>query len=156
MKNLRILVMSNCLGVMTFQTEAWARDLVNCPQVYKPATCSFKNFAASGDNSCLAFASLLAQLPAYGIDPSEITIDCQDSEILLRLKQPICGIAPTTTTCSVQVNDKLLTATAQNCDSPLPQLRYLLKEEGLTDTLGLKVECTRSQFDNETSYSVYL
>lgn len=126
-----------------------------CPMVYKPAVCTYQNYSAGGSNSCFASAALQAQLQSQGIDASIADFTCGSSELLMKAAKPVCGIIYTETECSVSVGDKVLTASAQSCDSPIPELMTRLHEEGINPN-GLTAECQRFQPTGETSFRVEL
>ncbi len=126
-----------------------------CPMVYKPAVCSYQNYSAGGSNSCFASAALQAQLQSHGIDASIADFTCASSELVMKAAKPVCGIVYTETECSVTVGDNILTASAQSCDSPIPELMERLKDEGVNPN-GLTAECVRIQSAGETPFSVTL
>lgn len=143
--------------VSAYQVQAAALDSeVICPMVYKPAICSYENFSAEGTNSCFAYARLATQLKAHGIEPQSDAVVCEDSLALMKSKSPVCGILPTTTYCTVTVDDKVFSAYAHDCESPIPSLRQQLFTEKLSDRTGLKAFCERSQLSNVQEYTVDL
>ncbi len=148
------LVVGLLASLSTWSAEALPRAPI-CPMVYKPAVCTYQNFSAGGSNSCFASAALQAQLQSHGIDASAADFSCGSSELLMKAAKPVCGIVYTETECSVHVGDKILTASAQSCDSPIPELIERLKEEGVNPK-GLTAECQRFQATGETQFRVEL
>jgi hypothetical protein len=142
---------------LSSQLLAAPEPTVMCPMVFRPATCTYENFSASGTNSCFARIALQKELKMHGIPFDPTLVRCVNTDFAAqRIARPVCGIVPTTTFCSVTVHDQQWQASAQSCDSPIPDLREQLKAAGIEDTSGLIVTCWRSQQDLEQEYTVAL
>ncbi|WP_141733306.1 hypothetical protein [Oligoflexus tunisiensis] len=127
-----------------------------CPMVYQPAVCSYEEYSAEGSNTCFARIALKKKLTIAGVDYDPALIRCSVTQALMKRSEPACGIVPTTTSCSVTVEDQVWAQSAESCASPIPGLRQQLVEAGIEDTEGLTAVCYRSQLTGTTEFTVAL
>ncbi|HYX31557.1 MAG TPA: hypothetical protein VE954_00495 [Oligoflexus sp.] len=146
-------------GFFSVSSQLWAapEPTLMCPMVYRPATCSYEEYKASGTNSCFARIALQKQLKSHGVPYDSTQIRCVNSDLAARsVAKPVCGIVPTTTSCSVTVNGQQWQQSATSCDSPIPGLIQQLHDSGFEDTTGLTAVCQQSQMDIDREYAVAL